>query len=83
MSRNTRRIKCPHCGDNLRIRNSEQVTPVYREAWVHCVNETGCGFRAKMGMELIHTTCPSAQPNPEIQLPMAPSLLAHLLSEAN
>ena len=46
-------------------------------------DEVGCGFRAKMGMELIHTTCPSAKPNPDVQLPPAPSLLAQLMNEAN
>lgn len=83
MNNNTPRIKCPHCQGHLRIRNSEQVTPLYREAWVHCVNESSCGFRAKMGMELLHTTCPSAQPNPDVRLPLAPSLLSQLMNEAN
>ncbi|MCE8002556.1 MULTISPECIES: ogr/Delta-like zinc finger family protein [Billgrantia] len=79
----SRRLSCPHCGSSMRIRNSVGITPVYREAWVHCSDEVGCGFRAKMGMELIHTTCPSAKPNPDVQLPPAPSLLAQLMNEAN
>ncbi|WP_205527613.1 MULTISPECIES: ogr/Delta-like zinc finger family protein [Halomonas] len=79
----SRRHPCPHCGSPMRIRNSVGVTPLYREAWIHCTNEVECGFRAKMGLELIHTTCPSAKPNPEVELPAAPSLLAKLLNEAN
>lgn len=68
------RMTCPHCGSFLRIRNSAGVTPTYREAWAHCTNEVECGFRVKLGIELIHTTCPSQRPNPKIELPLAPSL---------
>lgn len=77
------RLTCPHCGSHVRIRSSKGLTPIYREAYLHCTDEDGCGWRGKMAMEITQTLCPSATPNPEVQLPLAPALLSQLLPEAN
>lgn len=76
------RLSCPHCRSYMRIRASRGVTAIYREAYVYCTNEA-CGFRGKLGLELLQTLSPSATPNPEVKLPLAPSLLSQLLSETN
>ncbi|SDG27467.1 Ogr/Delta-like zinc finger [Onishia taeanensis] len=83
MKRHHIRLSCPHCGSYLTIRSSNGITPVYREAYVHCTNVDACGWRGKMGLELTSTLCPSSQPNPEVNLPLSPSLLAQLSPETN
>ena len=67
------RIPCPHCGHNLRIRKSQGLTPVYREAVVECRNEA-CGFRGKAGIEVTNTLTPSDIPNPTVDLPYVPRM---------
>ncbi|MDN7131751.1 ogr/Delta-like zinc finger family protein [Halomonas sp. MC140] len=67
------RIPCPHCGQNLRIRKSQGLTPVYREAVVECRNDD-CGFRGKAGIEVTNTLTPSDTPNPMIDLPFVPRM---------
>ncbi|WP_168169309.1 ogr/Delta-like zinc finger family protein [Kushneria phosphatilytica] len=71
--RNNMRLSCPHCGEFARIRKSQQLTPVYREATVECQNPD-CGWRGKMALEMTQTLTFSQQPNPEIRLPMSPRL---------
>ncbi len=66
------RLRCPHCGSSARIRNSESVSPLYRDAWVECQNWQ-CGWRGKCAIQFISTTTPSHNPNPEIQLPLSPA----------
>ena len=48
------RMPCPHCGHNMRVRNSQGLTPVYREGVVECRN-VACGFRGKAGFQVLHT----------------------------
>lgn len=67
------RIPCPHCGQNLRIRKSQGLTPVYREAVVECRNDA-CGFRGKASIEVCNTITPSDIPNPSVDLPYPPRM---------
>lgn len=76
------RSPCPHCKHPARIRTSKQISDVYRELWLECTNPQ-CGWRGKGGLGIIHTLSPSATPNPEVSIPLAPSLLAQLLPETN
>ncbi|MBB3141242.1 ogr/Delta-like zinc finger family protein [Halomonas organivorans] len=75
------RIPCPHCGTNMRIRKSQGLTPVYREAVFECRNEN-CGWRAKASIEFTHTIAPSDHPNPTVRLPLVPRLRELALSQA-
>lgn len=75
------RIPCPHCGENLRIRKSQGLTPIYREATFECRNDA-CGFRGKASIELTHTITPSDMPNPTVVLPFVPRLRDLVMSQA-
>lgn len=68
------RIPCPHCGENMGIRKSQGLTPVYRVATVECRNDA-CGFRGTLGIEVTNTLTPSDIPNPTVDLPFSPRLL--------
>lgn len=74
------RIPCPHCGENMRIRKSQALTPVYREAVVECRNPD-CGFRGKANFEVTNTLTPSDAPNPTIHLPFSPRLLQAMAAQ--
>ncbi|WP_136067118.1 ogr/Delta-like zinc finger family protein [Modicisalibacter radicis] len=78
---NRHRIPCPHCGENVRVRKSQGLTPVYREAILECRNEA-CGFRGKASIELTHTLTPSDMPNPTVELPLVPRLRELAMSQA-
>ena len=67
------RLPCPHCGVNARIRKSQGLTPVYREAVIECRNEN-CGWRGKVSIEITHTIAPSDIPNPTVSIPLVPRL---------
>jgi len=71
------RMPCPHCGHNMRVRNSQGLTPVYREGVVECRNVT-CGFRGKAGFQVLHTLTPSDIPNARVDLPFAPRLIQQM-----
>ncbi|MGP5308071.1 ogr/Delta-like zinc finger family protein [Vreelandella alkaliphila] len=75
------RLPCPHCSQNLRIRKSQGLTPVYREAVVECRNDD-CGFRGKARFEVCNTLTPSDIPNPMVDLPFAPNLLRQAIKKA-
>lgn len=62
---------CPHCNSRSLIRNSKLVTPVAKDLYMNCLN-TDCGHTWKAQISIVHTLSPSAMPNPEIDLPMAP-----------
>ncbi|EPC02488.1 hypothetical protein L861_09050 [Litchfieldella anticariensis FP35 = DSM 16096] len=70
---NKHRIPCPHCGESARIRKSQGLTPVYREAIIECRNED-CGWRGKVSIEITHTIAPSDIPNPTVVLPFVPRI---------
>ena len=68
------KLSCPHCQHGLRVRNSISNHPLFRVYYLQCTN-VGCGWTARSQMEITHTMSPSANPNPEIQLPLADSAL--------
>lgn len=70
---NKHRIPCPHCGETARIRKSQGLTPLYREAVIECRNQD-CGWRGKVSIEITHTIAPSDSPNPTVFLPLVPRL---------
>lgn len=76
------RMPCPHCSHNMRIRKSQGLTPVYREAVVECRN-ADCGFRGKAGIEVTNTLTPSDIPNVNVDLPFAPRLLKQMQFDLN
>ncbi|WP_158700894.1 ogr/Delta-like zinc finger family protein [Phytohalomonas tamaricis] len=67
------RLSCPHCDAFARVRKSQQLTPLYREAVVECQNPD-CGWRGKLALEMTQTLTFSQSPNPDISLPLAPRL---------
>ena len=71
------RMPCPHCDHNMRVRNSQGLTPVYREGVVECRN-VACGFRGKAGFQVLHTLTPSDIPNARVDLPFAPRLIQQM-----
>lgn len=73
-------MSCPHCGEFARVRKSQQLTPIYREALLECQNAK-CGWRGKLSLEMTQTLTPSMCPNPEIRLPIAPRLRDRLLAQ--
>ncbi|PKH63498.1 MULTISPECIES: ogr/Delta-like zinc finger family protein [unclassified Halomonas] len=76
------RMPCPHCSHNMRTRNSEALTLVYREGVMECRN-VECNFRGKVGFQLLNTLTPSDMPNPNVDLPFAPRLLQLMKIDLN
>ncbi|WP_411341187.1 ogr/Delta-like zinc finger family protein [Sphingopyxis sp. J-6] len=64
-------IPCPHCGAPSYIRTSEMVTPTSKDLFYLCLN-TDCGFTWKAQIAIVYGLSPSAIPNPQIDIPMAP-----------
>ena len=60
--------KCPHCGESLWIRSSEQVDPLLKRLYGQCTN-LHCGFTAQGFLTWDAELSPSAMPNPNIHLP--------------
>jgi hypothetical protein len=68
------KLRCPHCGRGIRVRNSTSDHPLYRIYYLQCTN-VACGWTARSEMVITHTLSPSAMPNPAITLPLADSAL--------
>lgn len=64
-------IACPHCDSRAIVRNSEQMAPLCRELRFRCENDA-CGHTFVASLEIIRTITPSACPNPNVHLPLAP-----------
>lgn len=71
MRANRSLMLCPHCNSASLIRNSDRVTPVAKDLYMNCLN-TDCGHTWKAQISIVHTLSPSAMPDPEIDIPMAP-----------
>ena len=69
------RVSCPHCKQAARIRHSRELSDVYRDGIIECQNITECGWRGRFGFEFLATLTPSAEPNPEIDLPQSDYVL--------
>lgn len=65
-------ICCPHCGNRAFARAAGKTAPTYREVYYHCRDAIACGHVFVVGMQVLRTIRPSARPNPEIGLPIAP-----------
>lgn len=65
-------IQCPHCNADAIIRTSEQQTPLHKDIYLICSN-ADCGHTWKAQISAVHSLSPSAIPNPEINLPPAPT----------
>lgn len=73
-SQNKRRAKamhCPHCDSPMRVRNSLMPSPVCRQGQMDCTNAE-CGFRSSFTVTLDRTLALAADPNPSVNLPLAP-----------
>lgn len=64
-------IACPHCGTRAIVRDSQQMTLLVRELRFHCENDA-CGHTFVGQLVITRTVRPSACPNPDVYLPMAP-----------
>lgn len=64
-------INCPHCGSRAPVRSSREVSPTYRHLNLQCAN-IECGHTFAAALEILYTIAPSATPNPEVNLRMAP-----------
>lgn len=65
-------VQCPHCNAPATIRTSEWVNETVKDLYLICLN-TDCGHTWKAQLAAVFTLSPSAIPNPQINLPMAPS----------
>jgi hypothetical protein len=68
------KLKCPHCGRGIRVRNSTSDHPLLRVYYLQCTN-VACGCTLRSEMVVTHQMSPSAMPNPQIRLPLADSAL--------
>ncbi len=64
-------IECPHCREKARTRSSRAVSPTYKHLNFQCSN-IECGHTFAGALEILYTIAPSAIPDPEIHLRMAP-----------
>ena len=64
-------IRCPHCQGTTRVRYSRQVIATARQLQLQCM-EPGCGATYGAQLEITHGISPSAKPNPDVSLRMAP-----------
>lgn len=65
-------MPCPHCHAPSRVRTSTQDMPTMRELYFQCLN-VDCGFTWKAQLAIVWGLSPSAIPNPQIDIPMAPA----------
>lgn len=70
----TYKLACPHCQGRIRIRTSEGLTPLFRVAYLQCMNEP-CGFTARAAIEITHELSPSGLPNVQVKLPVADAVM--------
>ncbi len=64
-------IACPHCKSNARVRTSRGITSTYRQMSLECGN-VECGHTFGAELTITHTISPSACPDPEVHLRIAP-----------
>lgn len=67
---------CPHCKNSAQVRSSRALTPTYRQLYLQCGN-VECGHTFAAELTITHTISPSACPDPEVQLRMAPPRRRH------
>jgi len=74
MSGSTYKLRCPDCKGPMRVRNSVYMHDLMRNVYVECQN-INCGAAFGGHMEFTCRMSPSAEPNPNIDLPMADSAM--------
>lgn len=60
---------CPHCKSRAVVRTSERLSAVTRRMTYQCTN-VECSHTFVAMEEVIRTICPSAMPDPGINLPV-------------
>lgn len=63
-------VQCPHCLNLAQLRTSKVLTPLVKELRFQCM-DVECGHTFVASLTIDRTICPSARPNPRIQLRMA------------
>lgn len=63
-------IRCPHCDGTSKARSSRQLSKTMREIFYICMTPE-CGHTYVATLEVVRTLSPSAQPNPDINLPFS------------
>ncbi|MEC4090121.1 ogr/Delta-like zinc finger family protein [Pseudoalteromonas rubra] len=63
-------MNCPHCGHRAKQRRSKTHSQYTREKVYRCTNET-CNFVFATLEEIVRTVASSANPNPNVNLPMS------------
>jgi hypothetical protein len=76
------KLKCPQCGQSLRVRNSIAQHPLLRDAYLQCTSIT-CGEAFRGIFEITHEISPPSNPNPEIRLPNADAAIRLAASGAS
>lgn len=74
--------RCPHCRFPAVIRGSELVHELLRKEWLQCSN-VACGWTGASDSELAYELSPSAMPNPNVRLPLAPSRMRAALMQSD
>lgn len=67
------KAKCPGCGSAMRIRNSEEQTPIFKTMYGECSN-LGCGATYNGALTWEYELTPPGIDRPRVRLPAAPSL---------
>lgn len=70
MSGSVYRLRCPHCKQGMRVRNSVGLHPLLRATYIQCSN-LNCGATYHGQFEITHQMSPSACPDPSVNLPEA------------
>lgn len=67
------RLKCPACGEGLKIRASKEQTPTFRVMYGQCQNLL-CGATFSGSMSWDYALSPSGMDKPRVALPVSPSV---------
>ncbi len=70
MSGSAYKLKCPHCQQGIRVRNSFSMHPLLRQAYLQCTN-LNCGATFRGQFEITHEMSPPTLRNPGVDLPVA------------
>ncbi|QIL83602.1 ogr/Delta-like zinc finger family protein [Diaphorobacter sp. HDW4A] len=64
------RMACAHCKASAEIRTSAMLTVTMRETIYQCTN-VECGHTFVVASEVVRTLCPSATPDPTVNIPLS------------
>ncbi|MFG6711169.1 ogr/Delta-like zinc finger family protein [Burkholderia pseudomallei] len=66
-------ISCPTCLGKAKARSSRMMSRTLREITYRCENDN-CGHVYVANLEVVRTLVPSAVPNPEVDIPLSPTV---------